>query len=146
MFALNNGSGVAGCRTYAVPVCDNLGDSAPNAQVPAAATFNLNLRDSLDFSVDFSAWLGANGNPALTNAVWAVAVGSPKTPPIVGQAFSAQGMTTVVISAASGAIPGDAYWLDVTASIGATTPTNVGDVAIPARTIVRRIYIIVVSG
>jgi len=133
-------------RRVALPVLDADERLSPTPSIPAIATFQLKQRDSLDFTLDAAAWLGANGNPVLTSAVWAVASNSPKTPTIVAQAFSAQGVTVAVIAPASNPLPGDAYWLDVTLSIGATTPTNPNDVAIPARTIVRRIYIIVAAG
>jgi hypothetical protein len=134
------------CRRVALPVCERDQPPRPNATIDAIATFQLRQRDTLDFTIDMSAWLGANGNAQLTAASWAVASGSPKTPTMASNAFSPQGHVVVVLTAASDAQPGDAYWLDATISIGATQPTNVGDVAIPARTIVRRIYVVVAAG
>ena len=151
MWALNQPqqSGVFGqpdCRKYEVPTCEADVNVAPNATVPAIATFTIKQRDTIDFTVDWSSWLGANGNPVLTNATWTVATDSPKTPTISGQAFSAAGVCVAVLTPAAGATPGDAYWLDLTVTVGVTTATNAGDVAIPARTLVRRVYIIVTAG
>jgi hypothetical protein len=137
---------VPDCRTVTVAACENDQDYRPNPPFPALATFQLQKRDTLDFTVDFSVWIGANGNPPMTSAEWTVAVGSPHAPTIVGQAFSSQGKTTVVLMAPEGANVGDAYWLDVTADVGLSQPASSGDVAIPARVLVRRVNVVVSQG
>ncbi|WP_163103799.1 hypothetical protein, partial [Acinetobacter baumannii] len=68
------------------------------------------------------------------------------TPSITGQSFSPAGKTVVVLKAADNAKVGDAYWLDVTATVAAVVAASAADVAIPARTIVRRIHVVVASG
>ncbi|WP_163277035.1 hypothetical protein, partial [Klebsiella aerogenes] len=74
----------------------------------------LRLRDTIDYKVDFSQWLQANGNAQLNAANFAAASNSPSTPSITGQSFSPAGKTVVVLKAADNAKVGDAYWLDVT--------------------------------
>ena len=138
--------GAPDCRRVVLPICETDQPPMPNAAINAVATFQLRQRDTLDFTLDASAWLGANGNAQLTGAAWTVATGSPKTPTIVSSAWSPQGHAVVVLAVGAGAAVGDAYWLDVMLAIGPTTPTNVGDVAISARTVVRRIYVVVAAG
>lgn len=136
----------AECRVVSVPTCEPDQDLSANGVV-ALATFQIRLRDTIDFTADFGAWLAANGNASLTTgSAWAVASGSPKTPTIAGGGYSPQGRIVTVLSCPNGAVVGDAFWMDVTANIAATTPTNPGDVAIPARSIKRRVNIIVVNG
>jgi len=139
------GRGEPDCRRYVMPACEPDGCSAPTAQIPAVATFTIRQRDSWDYTFDASVWVGANGNPVVTGATWAVASGSPQTPTLTGQAFTAQGVAVVVVTPANGAKPGDAYWLDLTVTVGAASATTDAP-AIPARTFVRRIYIIVTAG
>ena len=134
------------CRRVELAVCETDLDPSPNAPVLAVATFQIKKRDTLDFTLDMMNWLATNGNAQLTGATWALASGSPNTPTIVGSAFSPQGVMTVVITPDGGDAPGSAYWLEVTIHIGETTPINPGEVAIPARTLVRRINIVVVAG
>ena len=132
------------CRTAEVPACETC--VASGTDIPALATFNMKLRDKLDFAVDFTAWLVANGGASLTSATFAVSGDSPKTPTISGQAFGAAGKAVVVITPANGAVVGDAYYLDVTAQVAATVAATANDVAIPARTLVRRINVVVAAG
>jgi hypothetical protein len=132
-------------RKYTLPASEYDGSINPSASVPATATFSLRQRDTIDFTFDASVWLAANGNPTLDSAVWTIAGSSPKTPTIAAQNFSPSGQCVVVVTPASGAAPGDAYWLDLTLSIAATPATTTA-AAIPARTLVRRIYIIVTAG
>lgn len=135
-----------GGRTFIVPV-DEPELRGGGAQAFAAATFELRQRDSLDFAVDFSTWLAANGsNAQIDDAEWSVAEKSPKTPVILGNGFSPAGRCVVVVKAAEGAVVGDGYWLDVKVTVGATTATSPEEVALPARTLVRRIAVIVVAG
>ena len=134
------------CRRVELAVCETDLDPSPNAPILAVATFQIKKRDTLDFTLDMMSWLAANGNAQLTGAVWAVAAGSPSTPTIQGSAHSPQGVMTVVITPGNDDAPGSAYWLEVTIQVGETTPINPGDVAIPARTLVRRINIVVVAG
>jgi hypothetical protein len=51
-----------------------------------------------------------------------------------------------VLAAHEGATAGDAYWLDVTATVAAVQATTPQDVPLPARTLVRRIHVVVVNG
>lgn len=152
-----------GGRMFVVPV-DDPDLRGGGSQPLASATFELRLRDVLDFTVDFSTWLAANGsNARIVNAVWEVAPDSPKTPILPGRlqiqeltlvggskppnvSFSATGRCVVVVQAAADAKVGDGYWLDLKVTVGATTATHTDDVALPERTLVRRIAIIVVAG
>ncbi len=139
----NSGNG----RTFTLPTTD-VALSSSTTTVPPVATFQMRARDVLDFSVDATAWLAANGSGAvLTAAQWAVAAGSPKTPTISGQGFDQTGLTSAVIAAANTAAPGDVYSLDITLTVGPCPPANdPGGFTIPARTLVRRIQIMVVAG
>lgn len=130
-------------RTVAVPVADppqNYGQSAP---IDVLATFQLFIRDTLDFSVDLTAWLTANGAAVLSGATWTSA--GSKTPTLSGQAFVPTGLASVVVAPASGALPGDAYLLDVAFAIAAVA-ASIASPAIPARVLTRRICIILVNG
>lgn len=134
-------------RSVTVPAFEPDVGATPGTPILALGLFELRLRDQIDFSVDFSAWLAANGsNAQLTNVTWSAASGSPKTPTIVGSTFSPLGKCVVVLTAGTNASIGDTYWLDITVTIGATTPVNPNDVAIPVRALVRRIHVIVVNG
>lgn len=134
------------CRTVVVPRCEPDTDASQGAPILALATFQMYIRDNVDFTVDFSQWLAANGGAQLSAATFAVAADSPKTPTISGQAFSAAGKCSVVLKAGVGATPGDAFYLDVTVTVAATTAVLPTDVAIPARTLVRRIHVVLVNG
>lgn len=138
--------GPVDCRSVVVPACEQDGDASQTAPIAALALFQMRIRDTLDFQVDFSQWLAQNGNPVLTGATFAVAAGSPSAPTLVGQAFTPGGRCVVVLAAPIGAKAGDAYYLDITANIGATVALMPTDVAIPARTLVRRINVILVNG
>lgn len=148
MFSYNSQVLAPDCRVAVVQPCETDVDTsnAQSQQIAALGLFQMKLRDTVDFRVDFSQWLAANGGPVLTAAAWAVAATSPKTPTITGSAFVPAGMTAVVLKAPDGASAGDTYYLDITASIGATSPSLPTDVALPARTLVRRINVIVVQG
>ena len=134
------------CRSVVVPACEPDVNAEQGADIPALACFQLRLRDTIDYKVDFSQWLQANGNAQLNAANFAAASNSPSTPSITGQSFSPAGKTVVVLKAADNAKVGDAYWLDVTATGAAVVAASAADVAIPARTIVRRIHVVVASG
>lgn len=133
------------CRTYSVPPCDLDASVAANATVEALHLFQLRLRDTLDFTVDFGAWLRQN-SATISDAVFTVASGSPKTPLIQGQGFAA-GKCVVTLKAATSpaAVVSDAYWLDLTVTFAAVTATDTTP-AIPARTIVRRLHFVVANG
>lgn len=146
MLIYNQQPGPADCRSVVVPACEPDGDPSQGADIAALACFQMRIRDKLDFTVDFSAWLAQNGNATLTSGTFAVSTDSPSTPTISGQAYAAGGKCVVVLTAPSGAKAGDAYWLDITAQISATTPVLPTDVAIPARTLVRRIHVVVING
>jgi hypothetical protein len=139
-------AGPPDCRLAVVPPCEFDTDPAQNAPILALACFQMRMRDTIDFRVDFSKWLAANGNPTITAATFAAAAESPSDPSISGQAFTPSGMCVVVLNAPDGSKPGDAYHLDITVTVGATIPVSPTDVAIPSRTLVRRIHVVVVNG
>lgn len=134
-------------RTYFLPATEATMSSSTTT-VPASQVFQMRVRDVLDFSVDATAWLAANGSgAALSAAQWAVASDSPKTPTISGQGFDPTGLTSAVIAAANNAAPGDVYSIDITLTVAPCPPVNdPGGFTIPARTLVRRIQIMVVAG
>ncbi len=144
MLIYSQAPGPAKCRYVSVPTCERECDASTD--VEALATFQMRLRDALDFTVDFTEWLAANGNPTLTNAQFTVAQGSPQTPSVAGQAFNAAGKAVIVLSPGEGRAVGDAYYLDINASVGATVPVSPTDVATPSRSLVRRIHVVVVNG
>jgi hypothetical protein len=146
MLIYHQPAGAPDCRIAIVPPCENDGDASQSAPIAALACFQMKIRDTLDFTVDFSAWIAANGNPVMTAALFATAADSPSAPTISGQAFTPGGKCVVVLHAAEGAKAGDAYYLDVTATLAATTPATTADVAIPARTLVRRIHVVLANG
>lgn len=146
MLVYNTAPGPIDCRSVIVPACERDGDAGQSAPIEALALFQMRIRDKIDFVVDFSQWLAANGNPTLTGATFAAAAESPSAPSISAQAFVPAGKCVVVLTAPEGAKAGDAYWLDVTAEIAPTTPVQPTDVPIPARTLVRRIHVVVVNG
>lgn len=140
----------SGCRTYRVPACE-AAQSTSSSAVPAAATFQVRQRDVLDFDVDASDFLASLGSDAkLASAVFSVASSVTLAgtvagaPTISGQGHSDDGVASVVLAPHSAAAVGDVYTLDCTL---VTTSTSLAQgVTLPARTIVRRIVIIVVAG
>jgi hypothetical protein len=146
MLIYSQAPAVGDCRSVVVPACEPDGDPSQGADIAALACFQMRIRDKLDFTVDFSQWLAKNGNPTITTATFAVASGSPSTPTISGQTFNATGKCLVVLTAAVDAKAGDAYYLDLTLDVGATVPVSPTDVAIPSRTLVRRIHVVVING
>lgn len=146
MFPFPMNDGQPDSRYVAMPAAEPDIGAAPGSPILALALFEIRLRDVLDFTVDFATWLGANGGSTLTAATWSVAAGSPKTPTISGQAFAPAGRVTAVLAPGAGAVTGDTYWMDISVTVGATTVVNPNDVVIPARTLVRRVNIIVVNG
>jgi len=137
---------VPDCRVAVVPACESDVDTSTAQQISALGLFQMRLRDSIDFQVDFTQWLGANGNPVLSTAVFAVASGSPKAPTIVAQAFNPAGVAAVVLAVPDGGAVGDTYYLDITVHVAASVPALPSAVAVPARILVRRIHVIVVAG
>jgi hypothetical protein len=138
--------GPVNCRSVSVPACERDYDAGKSSSIEALALFQLKLRDTIDFTVDFTDWLVANGAATLTGATFSVAADSPQTPTIAGQTFNAGGKSIVVLSPAANANVGDAYYLDIIAQVAATIVSLPTDIAIPARTLVRRINVIVVHG
>ncbi len=134
---------VVQCRTAVVPVCD--ADVDPAAALAAIATFQLRLRDQLDFSIDFTDWLERNGG-TLETANFTVAAGSPQSPVIIGQSFSPGGKCVVVLKANTGAAASHAYWMDLTVEIAAVVATEPNDAPIAIRKLVRRFNVVVVNG
>jgi hypothetical protein len=146
MLIYHQAAGAPDCRIATVPPCENDTDASQSAPIAALACFQMKIRDTLDFTVDFTQWIAANGNPAITAATFAAASDSPSAPTISGQAFTPTGKAVVVLHAAQGAKAGDAYYLDITATLAATVPASPLDVAIPARTLVRRIHVVLANG
>lgn len=134
------------CRTVTVPACEPDGDASQSASIAALACFQMRKRDTVDFTVDFSDWLKANGNAQLSAATFAAATDSPSAPTLSGQAYAPAGKCVVVLQASNGAMAGDAYYIDLTVTVAATVPVTPSDVAIPARTLVRRIHVVVING
>lgn len=132
------------CRRVAMPACEPEVDTSPTAPIPALKLFQMRSRDILDFGIDFAAWLQANGSAVLATATWAVASNSPQTPATVTTVpFDPAGMTAVLVEADA---VGDAYYLECTITTAPTQPSANGALALPARTVVRRIHILVVNG
>lgn len=145
MLVYDSPQGPVDCRLIAVPACERDGDQSQSAPINALACFQLRMRDTLDFTVDFTQWLAGNGNPILTSATFAASSESPSAPTIAGQAFSPTGKCVVVLSASQGAVAGDAYYLDISVTTGPTVAVA-PDVVIPSRTLVRRIHVVVING
>jgi hypothetical protein len=140
--------GLPDCRIAVVPACEADVDPAQSALFYAlnGAPFQMRLRDTMDFAADFTAWLAANGSPLIATAVWAVAANSPKTPVIASQSFSPNGMCNFVLRAGVSPLPGDTYYLEVTVTTAATVAAGPNTVAIGARTLIRRINVVLVNG
>ncbi|MFX8653009.1 hypothetical protein ABTM19_20000, partial [Acinetobacter baumannii] len=81
----------------------------------------------------------------LTNVVWSIGANSPKSPVIGAGSFDPAGLMTVQVTPAPGALAGDAYYLDATITVGPVA-ASAGQPALPARTLVRRIHLVVVNG
>ncbi len=128
-------------RRVKMPVAD---PAAPalgvSAAIPALAQFFKADRDTIDFGIDFSDWLVANGSPQVTNCVYAAAAGSPAVPTIAAQDYNAQGETVVVLS---GGTAGDAYWIDCTLTMDAVQLREGNPNKIISRVLVRRLHIVV---
>ena len=147
MMILSTASGAVNCRSVSVPACDPHCDSGQSTGIPSLAVFQIRIRDTVDFTVDFTEWLQANGNATLSGATFAAASDSPSAPSIQGQSFNASGKAMVVLSGATeGVQVGNAFWIDVTAQVAATVALLPSDLVIPARTLVRRIHVVVISG
>lgn len=139
------GNPLANARTYVLPTNEPLLPANQTA-VPAGATFQLRERDSLDFSMDLTAWLCANAPGAvISQATWTVPSDSPATPTIVGQEFEPTGFCVVVISD-NGSAVGSVFWLDLAVTLSATPLPSAPNLAIPPRTLTRRLYVQVVAG
>jgi hypothetical protein len=149
MMIYHQAPGAPDCRVATVPACEQDIDASQSASIAALACFQMKIRDTVDFTVDFSVWLAANGGPLLTGATFAISSDSPSQPTITGQAFSPGGKSVAVLKAGTSGVAakaGDAYYLDVTAVFAATVPVLPADVAIPTRTLVRRIHVVVANG
>lgn len=134
------------CRTAVVPTCDVGLDTSQSAPTPALTLFPVRSRDTVDYSVDFGPWLASNGGALLSGATWSIAAASPKIPVIIGQGFNPTGMTSVVLAPAAGALAGDAYWLDIIATIALIPASATNPIVMPPRTLERRVNFVVVSG
>lgn len=133
------------CRTAVVPVCEPERSVDAQGTVSALGLFQHRLRDVLDYTVDFSAWIAANGGTQLDGVAWAVAADSPKTPVLSDDSFAPSGKAVVLVTPGAGATVGDTYYIEATATFAARAAS--ADLpALPARTLVKRIHIIVVKG
>lgn len=147
MFSLPS-SGSANCRRVSLPACEDTTDLSQSAPVPSLAVFQLRLRDvAVDFGIEMADWLAANGAAAISGVTWAAAADSPKVPVIAGSGFdTVTGSVVVFVTPGAGAVAGDAYWLEATITIAAIAASAQNPIAYPARTLVRRINIVVVAG
>lgn len=130
-------------RRVKVPVQEPTQNPSVSANIPALAQFFKAARDTMDFGIDFSDWLIANGSPQLKSCVYAAGADSPKPPDIESQTFSPTGETVVMLA---GGDVGDAYYLDCTVvlddvQIREGNPSTIGE-----RTMVRRIHVVVYNG
>lgn len=149
-FDADSPAGQDNCRYVAMPICEaEHTDVSQGAPIPALGVFYMRQRDTLDFGVDFTNWLVANSNGAspltIASATWGASADSPKTPTIVGEGFDPAGRVAVIVAAPPGALAGDSYWLDLTMTTTAL-PASQGYPAMPGRTVVRRIKLVVVNG
>lgn len=111
--------------------------------VDALATFIMRARDVMDFGIDFSDWLKSNADSVIKTAVWSEASGSPQSPTL-GSSVLFPGTETVVMVGPGTA--NDVYWLDCTVTIATSQQRENQALAIPERTIVRRVAIKVLAG
>jgi hypothetical protein len=148
MFQFSQNQGTPDCRSVVVPACEPDIDPSQSASINCLTgqPLQFKLRDTMDFSVDFTQWLAANGAPTIASATWAVAANSPKTPVISSQAFVPAGMTNVVLKNPDNALAGDTYYMQITMTTSVTVPTLPTVVPIGPRTLVRQINIITVAG
>jgi hypothetical protein len=133
------------CRYARMPACDPVGDASPSANVPAVGVFQLRSRDTLDFGIDLRDWLAANFSPEIANVAWTVAPNSPHVPIIVGSSYEKDSRVSVVLTPNAGATGGNSYFLEAAIQI-APVAAQTGIPALPARTLHRRIHIVVVNG
>lgn len=132
-------------RTYTIPLVD-LTASSTLPSIPLAAIFQIRQRDTLDFSINYMAWLAANGAATIATSTWVVAALSPKIPIIVASALDPAGVAVVVVTPAVAAVVGDTYWLDNTMTTTIASLDCVPGIVVPARVLVRRIALMVVAG
>lgn len=116
--------------------------------ITVLATFIKKARDTLDYGIDFTQWVQANGNTEIKDVVWADAADGAAAgilpAPMVGNQFFPGGECWVVIGPGNA---GDNYWLDCTVTVAATQARVGGDaVQTMERTLVRRIAIQVYAG
>ena len=146
MYSYGQVAAPVNCRTVIVPGCE-ITLNPSDLSIPAEALFQIRLRDIMDFSVDFSAWLTSTHGALLASVVWTIAALSPKIPIISSTVFDSSGPAVAIIAPGLLAAVGDAYYIDVT---GVTLPTLISagsaTLTIPARTITRRVNILVVAG
>lgn len=140
-----DGADAPRCRYVTVPACDETYDMSKAASPASLDTLYLPLQDTLDFGMDFGAWMQANGNSALATATWSITSDSPQQPVLGDSGLSANGLTNVSVAAGVGAVPGNAYYLQCIAVFSAAPATSTFP-AVPARTLTRRLYIVTVRG
>lgn len=128
------------CRRAYVDPCD--ATPGPNGAIPALFLFRKAQGEKIDFGIDWVAWCKAN-RCKLENSTWSVATNSPSSPIVEDMTrFSESGETMIVLS---GGNDGDTYYLDNT--VTTTVVPAEGDYAEgPARTLVRRIHVLVDAG
>jgi hypothetical protein len=113
--------------------------------IDALATFIKKARDTLDFGIDFTDWLKANGDTEISAVTWEPVTDPPyQDPPILSDQFFPGSEAWVMIGPG---LAGDNYLIDCTATIAPTQARVGGDaVSTVERTIVRRIAIQVLAG
>lgn len=133
------------CRYAVHPDCEPPGLATQDEAILVLQTFQIRARDTLDFGIDMTGWLGANNSPDIIGVSWSVTPDSPATPTINSQSFDKASKVSVVITPAATAKGGDAYHLEAKIDLDAVQ-ASAGVPAIAARSIYRRIRVVVVNG
>lgn len=117
--------------------------------IDVLATFIKKARDELDFGIDYTDWLKANGDTQVTQVVWEDVTDNSSgvgfvPAPMTGDEFFPGSEAWVMIGPGNA---GDNYLLDCTITIAPTQARVGGDaVSTAERTLVRRIAIRVLAG
>jgi len=113
--------------------------------IDALATFYKRARDTLDYGIDFTAWVKANGDTQLKTVTWASVVDpNVQGAPILSEQVFPGGETWVILGPGAA---NDIYWIDCTVTVDATQARVGGDaISTVERTLVRRIAIQVLAG
>lgn len=124
-------------------VCLNPLFTQPSIDV--LATFVKKARDELDYGIDYTDWLKANGDTEVTAVTWTpVAANGYVAAPITSDQFFPGSEAWVIVGPGAA---GDNYLIDCQLTIAPTQARVGGDaVSTVQRTIVRRIAIRVYAG